>query len=125
VPKEKIVRFVHDADSTKEEAEALKKLARERKWRSLIVVTSNYHTRRARYIFRRVFPQGMEVRIASARDGDFDPEHWWGKRKSIKELTREFSGMVVTLWELRGRSETSETAQSVVELRGLNPQLVV
>jgi uncharacterized SAM-binding protein YcdF (DUF218 family) len=125
VPRDKIVRFTHDGDSTLEEAEALARLVKERKWRSVIVVTSNYHTRRARYIFRRVFPQGMQVRVASARDGDFDPEHWWEKRKSIKELTQEFAGMVVTLWELQGRSETSETAQSVVELRGLNPQLVV
>jgi uncharacterized SAM-binding protein YcdF (DUF218 family) len=90
-----------------------------------MVVTSNYHTRRARYIYRRVFPQGVEVHVASARDGDFDPEHWWEKRKSIKELTREFAGMVVTLWELRGRGETGETTQSVVELGALNPQLVV
>jgi hypothetical protein len=67
----------------------------------------------------------MEVRVASARDGDFDPERWWEKRKSIKELTREFAGMVVAVWELRGRSETSETSQSVVGLGGLNPQLVV
>jgi uncharacterized SAM-binding protein YcdF (DUF218 family) len=125
VPKDKIVRFTHDADSTLEEAEALAKLVKERKWRKVIVVTSNYHTRRARYIFRRVFPQGLVVSVASTRDGDFDPEHWWEKRKSIKELTREFAGMVVTLWELRGRSETSETTQSVVELRALNPQLVV
>ena len=125
VPRDKIVRFTHDGDGTLEEAEALARLVKERKWRNVIVVTSNYHTRRARYIFRRVFPQGMQVRVASARDGDFDPEHWWEKRKSIKELTQEFAGMVVTLWELQGRSETSETAQSVVELRGLNPQLVV
>ena len=125
VPKEKIVRFTHDADSTLEEAEALARLVKERKWRRVIVVTSNYHTRRARYIFRRVFPQGMTVSVASTRDGDFDPEHWWEKRKSIKELTHEFAGMVVTLWELWGRSETSETTQSVVELRALNPQLVV
>jgi len=125
VPRDKIVRFAHDADSTLEEAQALAKLAKERKWRSVIVVTSNFHTRRARYIFQRVFPQGTEVRIASARDGDFDPEHWWEKRKSIKELTREFAGMVVTLWELRGRSETSEATQSVVELGELIPQLVV
>lgn len=101
VPKDKIVRFTHDADSTLEEAEALTKLVRDRKFRSVIVVTSNYHTRRARYIFRRVFPQGMKVSVASARDGDFEPEHWWEKRKSIKELTREMAGMVVTLWELR------------------------
>jgi len=125
VPKEKILRFVHDADSTMEEAEALRKLARERKWRNLIVVTSNYHTRRARYIFRRLFPQGIEVRIASARDGDFDPEHWWEKRKSTKELMREFAGMVVAIWELRRGSETGETSQAVVGLRALNPQFVV
>jgi len=125
VPREKIVRFSHDGDSTLEEAQSLVRIVKERKWRSVIVVTSNFHTRRARYIFQRVFPQGMEVRVASARDGDFDPEHWWKKRKSIKELTREFAGMMVAVWELRGKSETSETTQSVVEFRGLIPQSVV
>lgn len=125
VPKDKIVRFAHDADSTLEEAEELARLAKIRKWHSAIVVTSNYHTRRARYIFRRVFPQGMELRIASARDGDFDPQKWWVKRKSIKELTREVAGMVVAIWELWGRGETRETTQSLVGMRGLNPQLVV
>jgi uncharacterized SAM-binding protein YcdF (DUF218 family) len=125
VPKEKILRFVQDADSTKEEAEALRKLVKEKKWRSIIVVTSNYHTRRARYVFRRVFPQGIEIRVASARDGDFDPEHWWEKRKSIKELMREFAGMAMAIWELRPGSETDETSQSVVGLRALNPQSVV
>ncbi len=125
VPRDKIVRLADDADSTLEEARALARLVRERKWHNVIVVTSNYHTRRARYIFQRVFPQGMVVHIASARDGDFDPEHWWEKRKSIKELTREFAGMMVALWELRGGSGTIETTQSVVGLRGLIPQLVV
>ena len=126
VPKDKIVRLAHDADNTREEAEALTETGvTERKWHSVIVVTSNYHTRRARYIFHRVFPQGIEVRIASARDGDFDPQHWWEKRKSIKELTREFAGMVVAIWELHGKSETRETSQSVVGLRALNPLLVV
>jgi vancomycin permeability regulator SanA len=128
VPRDKIVRFAHDADSTLEEAQALAQFAKERKWHSVIVVTSNFHTRRARYIFRHVFPHGMQVRVAAARDGDFDPDHWWERRKSIKGLTREFAGMVVTLWELRGRRETGETretTQSVVDLRELNPQLVV
>jgi len=125
VPRDRIVRFAYDGDSTLEEAQGLVKLVREKKWHSVVVVTSNYHTRRARYIFRRVFPQGVEVRVASASDGDFDPEHWWEKRKSIKELTKEFAGMLTTLWELRTKSETSETTQSVVGLRALNPRLVV
>jgi len=104
VPKDKIVRLPQDADSTKEEAEAVLKFAKERRWRSVIVVTSNYHTRRARYIFRRVFPQGIAISIASARDGDFDPQHWWEKRKSTKRLTREFAGMIVAVWETHGKS---------------------
>ena len=99
VPRDKVVRFVHDADNMKEEAEALTLVVKERKWRHTIVVTSNYQTRRARYIFHRVFPQEVEVRVASARDGDFDAETWWEKRKSIKELTRELVGMLVAKWE--------------------------
>ncbi len=125
VPKDKIVRLAHDANNTREEAEAVTKLAAQRKWHSVIVVTSNYHTRRARYIFRKVFPQGIEVHVASARNGDFDPQRWWEKREAIKALTREFEGMVVAIWELRGRSEARETSQSVVGLGAPIPQLVV
>ncbi|HXM95671.1 MAG TPA: YdcF family protein [Candidatus Dormibacteraeota bacterium] len=110
VPREKIVRIAHDADNTREEAEALAQLAADRRWRSVIVVTSNYHTRRARYIFRHTLPAAMDVRVASARDGDFDPEHWWEKRKSIKELAREVTGMVVAIWELRGSNDARVTA---------------
>lgn len=120
VPKDKILLFAQDGDSTREEAEALAKLAKTKKWHKAIVVTSNYHTRRARYIFRRVFPQDIEIRVASARDGDFDPENWWEKRKSTKLFMREIAGMVVTIWELRSPTESPAT-QGIVGLRGLNP----
>jgi len=103
VPKDKIVRFTHDADSTREEAEGVEKLAAEYHWKSLVIVTSNYHTRRTRYIFRREFPAGIAVSVASARDGDFDPERWWEKRKSIKLFARELAGMSYAIWELRGK----------------------
>ncbi len=125
VPRDKIIRFSHDGDSTLEEAQSLVRIVKERKWHSVIVVTSNFHTRRARYIFLHVFPQGMAVRVASARDGDFDPEDWWTRRESIKRLTREFAGMVVAVWELRGKSETNETTQSVVQGGGPIPQSLV
>ena len=101
VPKEKIERFTHDADSTIEEAEAVANLPKERHWKSFVIVTSNYHTRRARYIYAKVFPAGITVSVASARDGDFDPERWWEKRKSIKLFTRELAGMAEAMWELR------------------------
>ena len=125
VPKDRIVRAVHDADGTQEEAEALRRVVQQKKWRSLIVVTSNYHTRRARYIFGKIFAPEVAIRVASARDGDFDPDRWWEKRKSVKELTREFAGMIVALWELRGESETHRAPQSMVERKEFQPLLVV
>ena len=113
VPKERIIRFPHDADNTREEAQALRALAVEKSWHSVIVVTSNYHTRRARYIFQRVFPASVTVRVASARDGEFDPEHWWENRKSLKDFTREVAAMVVAAWELR-----RDSAHTVLSLPG-------
>jgi uncharacterized SAM-binding protein YcdF (DUF218 family) len=115
VPKDKIVRVAHEADNTREEAEALARVAAQHKWRSVIIVTSNYHTRRARYIFARVFSTGTTVRVTGARDGDFDPEHWWEKRTSTKEFARELGGMVVAMWELRGEERVTIKAQGVVE----------
>lgn len=104
VPKDKIVRLAHSADNTREEAAALVQLAAEQKWKKVIVVTSNYHTRRARYIFHRMFPPGTTVMVASARDGNFDPQHWWERRAAIKRLMREIGGMVVAVWEFWGEA---------------------
>jgi uncharacterized SAM-binding protein YcdF (DUF218 family) len=125
VPKDRILRIAHEAQNTKEEAEALEPLVVERKWHSVIVVTSNYHTRRARYIFTHIFPPGVQVRVTGARDGDFDPEHWWTKRISVKALTREMAGMAVAVWELHFEPKNASKIPGVVGLNALKPPLVV
>jgi uncharacterized SAM-binding protein YcdF (DUF218 family) len=99
VPKEEILPFPQDADSTEEEAAALSKFCVEHHFHSVILVTSNYHTRRARYIFEKTFPSTISVSVAGARDGDFDPEHWWEKRKSEKLFVHELAGMLVAIWD--------------------------
>lgn len=101
VPKERIVPFPQDADDTKEEAEELRKLLLEKNWKHVIVVTSNYHTRRAKYIVSKVLGSAFVVRMASARDGDYDPANWWERRKSVKRFAHEVAGYVVAVWELR------------------------
>lgn len=105
MPKDKIVRFTHDADSTIEEARVVGKLVQERHWKSLVIVTSNYHARRTRYIYEKLMPTAVTVTVASAHDGDFDPERWWEKRKSIKLFAREIAGMCEAMWELRNANK--------------------
>jgi uncharacterized SAM-binding protein YcdF (DUF218 family) len=101
VPRENILPFPQDADNTKEEAQFLRKLVQEKNWKNVIVVTSNYHTRRARYIFGKIFANSVTIRMAAARDADYDPEHWWEQRKSVKRYFHEIAGFVVSWWELR------------------------
>jgi len=99
VPKERILLFPQDADNTREEAEALKTLARQKGWKSVIIVTSNYHTRRARYIFRKVFPGDIKVAVASARDADFDPSNWYEHRRAVQRFEHEVLGLFLAHWE--------------------------
>jgi len=100
VPKEKIIPFPHDADNTREEAQALRNLLQQKKWKTVIVVTSNYRTRRAKYIVSKIFGDAITVSMASARDGDFDPANWYEQRKSIKRFVHEVAGYCVAVWEL-------------------------
>ena len=112
VPKEKVLRFTHDGESTIEEAAAVVKLAADRRWKSVVIVTSNYHTRRVRYIYGKIAPKQVSVSVASARDGEFDPERWWERRKSTKLFAREILGLAEAIWELHGGKKWSAgTAQ--------------
>jgi uncharacterized SAM-binding protein YcdF (DUF218 family) len=125
VPKDKILRVAHDADSTREEAIALAQVAKQKKWRSVIVVTSNFHTRRARYIVSHVFSKDTKIRITGARDGNFDPERWWEKRISIKDLVREIAGMIVAIWEQHGSEDLTYKSQVIVAPQFQNALQVV
>ena len=121
VPKDKILTVSHSAENTREEAQILLQQANEHRWHSVIIVTSNYHTRRARYIFVRVFPQQIGVTVSGANDGAFDPDHWWQSRLGLKEMTREWAGMVVAMWELRGGARSLPAPPAVVALYELRP----
>lgn len=77
--------------STLEEAQAFAPVLRQRNVRKLLLITSNYHTRRAAAVFRRVLGPNVEVRSVAAPDKFFDPESWWQNREGQKTLFYEYS----------------------------------
>jgi uncharacterized SAM-binding protein YcdF (DUF218 family) len=113
VPAAAVIRFSQQASDTFDEAQDLRRLADEHGWHQVLVVTSNYHTRRARYIFRKVFPD--RARIISAPDSDFDPDKWWTSRKSQKIFFEEAVGYCIAMWELRGFSPPAAPAAPPVQ----------
>ena len=107
VPASAIVRFSHMAGNTLDEAAALRVLVIQKGWRRILLVTSNYHTRRARYIFRKVLPAGVSLEVVGASDPEFQPDTWWESRQGRKTMFLESVGYLVAVWELRGHKAES------------------
>ena len=111
VPATSIVKLKHRAQNTREEAVEASRLIQARGWKRITVVTSNYHARRARFIFERVLPSSVSLRVSGARDSEFDPSRWWETRQGRKLFMLELTGYLVARWELRSRpAPGNETA---------------
>ena len=104
IPASAVVRFSQRASNTKQEAEALSGLIARSGWKRILIVTSNYHARRAEFIFDRVLPPGLSLRVSAARDSEFNPSDWWETRTSQKLFLDELLGYAAARWELRGQA---------------------
>lgn len=77
--------------STYDEAVAVRHLVQEQRWQSLVVVTSPYHTRRARMMFRAVLRDtGVQVMIQPVDDHWYTPEAWWYERAGCYNTVGEY-----------------------------------
>jgi uncharacterized SAM-binding protein YcdF (DUF218 family) len=100
VPARAIVPLRQQTLYTLAEARDLLQVCRAEHWTKVIVVTSNFHTRRARYIFQYVFPPSIQVRVTPANDAGFHPDGWWETREGMKTFARETAALCVAFWEL-------------------------
>ena len=92
-PREWFVLVAHQADSTVEECIVLESECRKRGIRKLLLVTSEFHTRRASRILQRVAPQ-LSFRTVGSRTAVYDPDSWWKNRPSRKIWLLEASKTV-------------------------------
>jgi uncharacterized SAM-binding protein YcdF (DUF218 family) len=100
VPAKAVIAFPERATHTVTEALALRELCRARGWRRVLVVTSNYHTRRARYVFRKLFLPSIEVLVIAAPDDNYNPDAWWQSRAGVKIFFTEALAYPLALWEV-------------------------
>jgi uncharacterized SAM-binding protein YcdF (DUF218 family) len=98
-----------DVNSTEEEARALDDCVRQHGWKSITVVTSDYHTRRAGMIWRRTLKQqdpSIHLWMHGVDDPEFQSRGWWRKRLYAKTWLLEFTKLIWT--ELFGWTETGK-----------------
>lgn len=86
---EAVIAWQHRAESTRQEAGLLVRELERRGIRKFILVTSNFHTRRASWTLRRT--AGMPAFCTvPAEWTTYQPEQWWLKRESTEVVVFEW-----------------------------------
>lgn len=87
--------------NTYTEAVALRDYATMRGWRSLLIVTSGYHARRALWTYRRVFRgSGIEIGLDPVMPGEQTPlpAFWWLQPSGWRAVAGEYGKLIYYEW---------------------------
>jgi uncharacterized SAM-binding protein YcdF (DUF218 family) len=94
-PESLFVPAPNDTRSTRDEAVSLVPLLRRMGVHSFLLVTSDFHTRRAARLFRSAAPE-MRVFAVAAPDAEFQLESWWKAREGRKSVFLEWTKTFAT-----------------------------
>jgi len=79
--------------STKDESREAEKCLQRQGAKSVLIVTSDFHTRRALEVFRREFPE-REYSVAAARNDEGFGSRWWTHRQWAKTFVDEWLRLI-------------------------------
>jgi uncharacterized SAM-binding protein YcdF (DUF218 family) len=96
-PADYFVQLFSDALSTQTEAQALVPELRKLGAHSFLLVTSDFHTRRAGRYFRQL-ADGLDMRVIAAPDEHYRWNSWWRDREARKIFYMEWSKTVGSLF---------------------------
>jgi uncharacterized SAM-binding protein YcdF (DUF218 family) len=85
--------FERDSVATRDETEGIAAYLKAQNVHSILLVTSNYHTRRAGYLMRKAAPW-LTVRTVAAPDKYFSADDWWHNRGGQRIFAWEWAKTV-------------------------------
>jgi len=95
VPGSAILISDRPVKSTFDEATVVRDLVKERGFRSLILITSPTHTRRAWLTYRKLFEKdNIRILVFPSPYSKFNPENWWKNRKYVREVIIEYEKLI-------------------------------
>ena len=88
-----------DAFDTVSEAEIVGKEVLGRGFTRIILTTSKFHTRRARFIWTRMFGEKLSICVVAAKMDPYDPKGWWKEGRQIRWVLAEYGAWVYYWWK--------------------------
>lgn len=87
----KAIILEEEADSTYQNALYTKNLMKEYGFSSAIVVSSDYHMQRVRYVYQQVFKDtDIKFIYCASQDSNFNSDHWWINNRSMMITINEY-----------------------------------
>ena len=97
-PEDYFIKSPNAATSTQDEAKLLTSELRRMGAHSFLLVTSDFHTRRAGSYFRPMAnANGLEMRVIAAPDENFRQNSWWRNREGQKVFFMEWTKTLAKL----------------------------
>jgi uncharacterized SAM-binding protein YcdF (DUF218 family) len=90
VPAESIRVLDDTVDGLNTEVAAIGRFARADRPASLLYVTARSHSRRARWLLRRLMPEDTTLIVHASADDQFQPDAWWHSRTGSREVAMEY-----------------------------------
>ncbi len=93
VPRDAIVTLDQPVEITETELRQVVAAAKARGWHRVTLVTSGFHTRRVRLIWRREAAGAIEAGIVGAPDECSSADGWWRRRRCSEGVLHEYLGL--------------------------------
>jgi uncharacterized SAM-binding protein YcdF (DUF218 family) len=98
VPEDRVLTAPGIAETTYQEALAVRQLVQERGLRCVTIVTDPYHTRRARTVFQDAFRgSGVTVLVQPVNASWYQADFWWRDRVSVRVTWTEYVALILYL----------------------------
>ncbi len=102
IPSEKVVVLPGGVTSTYDEALALRRYVQENDIHTVILVTSAFHTRRARWIItKELAGLGVTLQVSPVPYGGFDAANWWKSEDGLVTVNNEYVKLLYYYWKYR------------------------
>ena len=88
-----------NAYDTVSEAQAVGGELIQRNFSKVIVTTSKFHTRRAKFIWQNMYKNRLTVYVSPAASDPYDPQKWWQNGRQIRWVMAEYGAWIYYWWK--------------------------
>ena len=104
VPRKYVILIsAEDAYDTVSEATAVGNELIRKGFKRIIVASSKSHTRRANFIWSKMFRNKLSITSVSAKADQYDPQGWWKEGRQIRWVLSEYGAWLFYFWKKKGK----------------------